>query len=105
MTGADNEGLVVSPLKADLGLERNTLIDRRRFALSGHGLRLLVSAVGGRVLVATSSVVRVTVLVVGIALVILLLAPFSVASLAILIELTSYRGANGVGMASFVLGD
>src|SRR5260221_5422100 len=80
MTGADNEGLVVSPLKADLGLERNTLIDRRRFALSGHGLRLLVSAVGGRLLAAISSVVLLTVPVLVIALVIWSLPLLSLAS-------------------------
>src|SRR5260221_8119718 len=88
MTGADNEGLVVSPLTADLGLERNTLIDRRRFALSGHGLRLLISAVGGRALAASFSVVLLKLPVIVILLIILVLPLLSRASLDYLFWLT-----------------
>ncbi len=104
MTGADNEGLVVSPLKADLGLERNTLIDRRRFALSGHGLRLLISAVGGWSLAAISSVVLLTVPVMVIALIIWSLPLLSWASLDNLLGLTWNPEANAFGLTPFVVG-
>src|SRR5258708_25577862 len=104
MTGVDNEGLVVSPLKADLGLERNTLIDRRRFALSGHGLRLLISAVGGGLLAAIFSVVLVTIPVMVIALVIWSLPLLSWASLDNLLGLSWNPEANAFGVAPCVGG-